>query len=1239
MTTLVTQPPKCQFSWCRIVLFSFLIILTGIYSITVKSQTWINKNPSLYPDVRAGHQLSYLTDNKILLFGGGYQGDIDMNDSWIYDVGSNSWQKLSPATHPSARRFHAMANIGNNKVLLFGGVQGYSDQAIYYSDTWLFDGNNNTWSLLSPASKPAARYFHAMAYMGDDKVLLIGGSSGLYPGDYKNDTWIFDISDNTWVQKYPTSSPPGRFSFAMTRIGSGKALIMGGEIGKYQGWPVHAKDTWIYDLATNTWTQKSSPSSWWGYSCHSMAFLGGTKAMLFGGIYNDPMSQYWIPLDDTWIYDLANDSWSEVLNTPSPGELNHHALAETHAGGGDIVLFGGSLWGAGLSKETWIFQNLIVGLTLTSPNGGENWVVGSSHNITWTSSGTSGNVQIEYSISLGKSWTNITTSTPDDGSYTWTIPNTPSTYCLVRVIDADGSPTDISDSDFSIITGTGGPCINETFPAATGTITDNSGASDYQNNMTCEKLIQPTGGGTITLTFTAFSTEASYDLVRVYAGSTTSAPLLGTFSGSTLPPVLTSSGGSMLIRFTTDGSVVAAGWSATYTSGPPPPTGCINETFTAASGTITDNSGSSDYQNNMTCEKLIQPSGGGAITLTFTAFSTEASYDLVRVYAGSTTSAPLLGTFSGSTLPPVLTSSAGSMLLRFTTDGSVVAAGWSATYGSPPPTVCINETFTAASGTITDNSGASDYQNNMTCEKLIQPTGGGTITLTFTSFATESGYDFVRVYAGSTTSAPLLGTFSGSSLPPVLTSSAGSMLIRFTTDGSVVAAGWSATYGSPPPTGCINETFTTASGTITDNSGASDYQNNMTCEKLIQPSGGETITLTFTSFATESGYDLVRVYAGSTTSAPLLGTFSGSSLPPVLTSGAGSMLIRFTTDYSVVAAGWSATYISSPPPSGCINETFTTTSGIISDNSGSSNYQNNMTCEKLIQPTGGGPIVLTFTSFATESGYDFVRVYAGTTTSAPLLGTFSGSSLPPSLTSSGGSMLIRFTTDGSVVAAGWSAIYTPGDVYIGCLNQTFTAASGTITDNSGELVYLNNMTCEKLIQPSGGGTITLTFTSFSTESGYDLVRVYGGSTTSAPLLGTFSGSSLPPVLTSSAGSMLIRFTTDYSVVAAGWIATYTASLTGGKGAEEISEKEILQDTKLVAYPNPTSGILTVESSFAEEETYTIELINTSGQVILNQKINIIGGKFDIDISDVSSGLYLLQIRTGRTVQSIRVIKN
>jgi Leucine-rich repeat (LRR) protein len=89
-------------------------------------------------------------------------------------------------------------------------------------------------------------------------------------------------------------------------------------------------------------------------------------------------------------------------------------------------------------------------LTVTSPNGGEDWKVDSTYNITWTSNGTSGNVKIEYSTNNGSSWTEEVASTTDDGSYSWTIPDTPSDSCRVRVRDTDGSPSDVSNSTFTI---------------------------------------------------------------------------------------------------------------------------------------------------------------------------------------------------------------------------------------------------------------------------------------------------------------------------------------------------------------------------------------------------------------------------------------------------------------------------------------------------------------------------------------------------------------------------------------------------------------------------------------------------------------------------------------------------------------------------------------------------------------------------------------------------------------------
>ena len=77
-------------------------------------------------------------------------------------------------------------------------------------------------------------------------------------------------------------------------------------------------------------------------------------------------------------------------------------------------------------------------------------------------------------------------------------------------------------------------------------------------------------------------------------------------------------------------------------------------------------------------------------------------------------------------------------------------------------------------------------------------------------------------------------------------------------------------------------------------------------------------------------------------------------------------------------------------------------------------------CTWLIRPSNGGTVTLNFDSFNTESGYDFVTVYDGTNANATQLGRFSGTSRPSAVTSTGNALFVRFTSDGSVNAAGWS---------------------------------------------------------------------------------------------------------------------------------------------------------------------------------------------------------------------------
>ena len=111
------------------------------------------------------------------------------------------------------------------------------------------------------------------------------------------------------------------------------------------------------------------------------------------------------------------------------------------------------------AKGSWIIDNVCAetstppseSLILTSPNGAENWQVGTQHNITWTSQNFSDPVKIEYSIDHGSNYTTIVPSTPNNGSYEWTIPNNISVWCLIRISDAsDENPADESDNFFTI---------------------------------------------------------------------------------------------------------------------------------------------------------------------------------------------------------------------------------------------------------------------------------------------------------------------------------------------------------------------------------------------------------------------------------------------------------------------------------------------------------------------------------------------------------------------------------------------------------------------------------------------------------------------------------------------------------------------------------------------------------------------------------------------------------------------
>lgn len=353
--------------------------------------------------------------------------------------------------------------------------------------------------------------------------------------------------------------------------------------------------------------------------------------------------------------------------------------------------------------------------------------------------------------------------------------------------------------------------------------------------------------------------------------------------------------------------------------GPDPTSYCAgSQYFSGQTGTISDGSNGLAYGNFSVCTWRIVPPGADEIDLYFTAFDTEANYDYVRIYNGPDDSAPLLGQYSGNTLPPVITASGGAMCIKFTSDNGTNGSGWEAHYEARGlGAQCGHSMQTSASGVFDNGSSGGYYANNQLCSWLIAPPCASAIVATFPQFDL-SPYpgDAVEIFDGGATNAPLLGTFTYNNPPPAaLTASHGEMLVVFSSDHTANGNGFQVSYSSLGTAACVSaSTLTAPAGSLDDGSPMAEYCHNQHCQWLIEPQGADFVLLSFSAFDVEPAlsdgrfFDYVAVYDGAAPDAPLLGKFAGDAVPPALRSSAGQMLVEFVSDYSVQKTGWSAVY-------------------------------------------------------------------------------------------------------------------------------------------------------------------------------------------------------------------------------------------------------------------------------------------------------------------------------------------
>lgn len=106
-----------------------------------------------------------------------------------------------------------------------------------------------------------------------------------------------------------------------------------------------------------------------------------------------------------------------------------------------------------------------------------------------------------------------------------------------------------------------------TLSSPSGSFYDTGGSgSNYGDDERKIWIINPTGASNITLNFSSFDLENTWDYLYIYDGSDEWVPLIGYYTGTNSPGTITSTGGALTIEFRSDCSTNNAGWEANWTS-------------------------------------------------------------------------------------------------------------------------------------------------------------------------------------------------------------------------------------------------------------------------------------------------------------------------------------------------------------------------------------------------------------------------------------------------------------------------------------------------------------------------------------------------------------------------------------------------------------------------------------------------------------------------------------------------
>ncbi len=273
-------------------------------------------------------------------------------------VESYVWEKKTTTDAPSARFYTAMSYDLDRKVMvLYGGTDVTGSRV---ADTWEYNGSN--WTRRCGAPLPACALpiidQHAMAYHAGLKRTFLHGFSfgtGNWLGRWDGTSW----TTTTWT----TSTPPiSRWSQAIAYDSVRTTVIeVGGAVF------AETEETLLWN--GSTWATPAGPLYTAVPTCPGVAPRCRTESAM---AYDSVADRVFLfggkgPKDDTWQYNPGTKVWTEITLAGKPSARGGHGMAYDSARG-RTVLFGG---GTGFYDDTWEWTGTVWNpiTPLTKPAG------------------------------------------------------------------------------------------------------------------------------------------------------------------------------------------------------------------------------------------------------------------------------------------------------------------------------------------------------------------------------------------------------------------------------------------------------------------------------------------------------------------------------------------------------------------------------------------------------------------------------------------------------------------------------------------------------------------------------------------------------------------------------------------------------------------------------------------------------------------------------------------------------